>query len=494
MARYTADSKERVRDAVDMVDLVGARTELRRAGADRYTGLCPFHDERTPSFSVKPSEKVYYCFGCQAAGDAFTFAQETEGLDFVGAIEFLADRYGVTLELEAEDPQAAARAPAARAAARAARPHVRLLRARASGTRARARGPASTCSGRGLEEAILREFRVGYAPSAWDRVLLGLARRRLHRGRALDAGLVQRSRERPGSVYDRFRARIIFPLCDNRGRVLGFGGAGDEPRAAGQVPQHAPTARSTTRVATSSGSHLARTAAAKAGSAIVCEGYTDVIAAHQAGLRNCVGLMGTALTEEQVGELRRLAPTVVLALDADGAGQEAMLKAARLGREAPPRAARRWRSRPGSDPAEVLQRATGRGRAGRPARRVGAFVRFRVERILAGGDLGTRRGARPDAGRARRRCSPTSARGRCGSSSSGRSSAALELPERTVARLLRRRSDGRRGRAGGDPGRIRPRRARAHRAGIPRAVHRAARRAAGRRSPSSTSTASSPAS
>ncbi|MGA2008543.1 MAG: CHC2 zinc finger domain-containing protein, partial [Solirubrobacteraceae bacterium] len=107
MARYTADSKERVRDAVDMVDLVGARTELRRSGADAYVGLCPFHDERTPSFSVRPSGKVYYCFGCQAAGDAFNFVMDTEGLEFVGAMEYLADRYGVSLELEQEDPRAA---------------------------------------------------------------------------------------------------------------------------------------------------------------------------------------------------------------------------------------------------------------------------------------------------------------------------------------------------------------------------------------------------
>ncbi|MEA2299669.1 MAG: primase, partial [Solirubrobacteraceae bacterium] len=109
MARYTADSKERVRDAVDIVGLIGSRTELRRAGADRYTGLCPFHDERTPSFGVTPSKKFYYCFGCQAAGDPFTFVREVEGLDFVQSLEFLADRYGVKLELEAEDPQAAAR-------------------------------------------------------------------------------------------------------------------------------------------------------------------------------------------------------------------------------------------------------------------------------------------------------------------------------------------------------------------------------------------------
>jgi DNA primase len=106
MALYTNDCKERVRDAVDMVELVSARTDLRRAGSNRFTGLCPFHDERTPSFGINPAEKVYHCFGCQASGDAFSFVMETEGVDFKGALELLADRYNVALELEAEDPQA----------------------------------------------------------------------------------------------------------------------------------------------------------------------------------------------------------------------------------------------------------------------------------------------------------------------------------------------------------------------------------------------------
>ncbi|HVE69183.1 MAG TPA: CHC2 zinc finger domain-containing protein, partial [Solirubrobacteraceae bacterium] len=109
MARYTDESRERVRDAVDMVDLVSARTELRRAGANRLEGLCPFHDERTPSFGIDPVKKVYHCFGCSAGGDVFRFVQETEGLDFGGALELLADRYGVELQREEEDPLAAAR-------------------------------------------------------------------------------------------------------------------------------------------------------------------------------------------------------------------------------------------------------------------------------------------------------------------------------------------------------------------------------------------------
>src|SRR6202020_1334542 len=109
MALYTSDSRDRVRDAVDFVELVSARTDLRRAGPSRYEGLCPFHDERTPSFGIDPTQKVYHCFGCQASGDLFTFVQETESLDFKGALELLAERYGVELQREREDPRAAER-------------------------------------------------------------------------------------------------------------------------------------------------------------------------------------------------------------------------------------------------------------------------------------------------------------------------------------------------------------------------------------------------
>src|SRR2546421_615496 len=109
MSRYAADSRDRVREAVDMIALVSARTELRRAGVNSYFGLCPFHDERTPSFHVSPDDRLYHCFGCQASGDPFNFVMETEGLDFTGALEALADRFGVQLQTEAEDPTAAAR-------------------------------------------------------------------------------------------------------------------------------------------------------------------------------------------------------------------------------------------------------------------------------------------------------------------------------------------------------------------------------------------------
>jgi DNA primase len=388
VARYTADSKERVRDAVDIVDLIGSRTELRRAGTDRYTGLCPFHDERTPSLGVTPSKKFYYCFGCQAAGDPFTFAQEMEGLDFVRALEFLADRYGVELELEAEDPQAAAR--------RQRRERLMALLERTCGyyeryfwdSREAARAREHLLE-RGLDEAMLREFRVGYAPSAWDRVLLASRRGGFTEAELYDAGLAQRSRERPGSLYDRFRSRIMFPLCDSRGRVLGFGA---RAMSAGQTAKYINTSDNEIyhKGRHLYGMHLARTAATKAASVIICEGYTDVIAMHQVGLRNAVGLMGTALTAEQLAELRRHAPTVTLALDADRAGQEATLKAARLAAEHQIEL-RVMLLAAGSDPADLLEGGGPEALRGLLDKTV-PFVRFRVERVLATGETGTAEG------------------------------------------------------------------------------------------------------
>ncbi len=182
MALYTSDSRDRVRDAVDFIELVSARTDLRRAGPSNYEGLCPFHEERTPSFGIDPIQKVYYCFGCQAGGDVFKFVQETENVDFKGALELLADRCGIELEREEEDP--------AQARKRQERERLLELLARTSAYYERCLWESPEAArardyllGRGLGEEILCEFNVGYAPSAWDRVLL--AARRLHRGRAV---------------------------------------------------------------------------------------------------------------------------------------------------------------------------------------------------------------------------------------------------------------------------------------------------------------------
>ena len=381
MALYTNESKDRVRDAVDFVELVSARTELRRAGPARFEGLCPFHDERTPSFGIDPGQKVYHCFGCQASGDVFTFVQETEGVDFKGALELLAERYGVELAREQEDPREAERRKQRERLLellkRTAAYYERYLWESSEALRAR-----EYLLGRGLAEEMLREFRVGYAPSAWDQVQLASRRAGYSNREIYDAGLAQRSKQN-GQLYDRFRARIMFPLTDIRGHVLGFGA---RAMSDGRGPKYLNTSDNDVyhKGLHLYGADLARAHAAKAGAVILCEGYTDAIALHQAGMRNAVGLMGTALTGEQVGELSRMAQTVLLALDADSAGQEAMLRASGL-------AAKRnleLRVVPlpaGADPADLIQREGAQAMATIVERSV-PFVRFRVERVLASGD------------------------------------------------------------------------------------------------------------
>jgi DNA primase len=381
VALYTNESKDRVRDAVDFVELVSARTELRRAGPARFEGLCPFHDERTPSFGIDPGQKVYHCFGCQASGDVFTFVQETEGVDFKGALELLAERYGVELQREQEDPREAERRKQRERLlellSRTATYYERYLWDSTEAARAR-----EYLAGRGLGEQMLREFRVGYAPSAWDRVLLASRRGGFSVAELYATGLAQRSKQN-GQPYDRFRSRIMFPLTDIRGRVLGFGARamGEEQR-----PKYLNTSDNDVyhKGLHLYGADLARAHAAKAGAVILCEGYTDAIALHQAGMRNAVGLMGTALTGDQVGELSRMAQTVLLALDADSAGQEAMLRASSLA------AKRNLELRvvplpPGADPADLIQREGPEAMTAIVERSV-PFVRFRVERVLAGGD------------------------------------------------------------------------------------------------------------
>jgi DNA primase len=380
VALYTNESKDRVRDAVDFLELVSARTELRRAGPARYEGLCPFHDERSPSFGIDPTQKVYYCFGCQASGDVFTFVQETEGVDFKGALELLAERYGVELQREEEDPKEAEkrrrRERLLELLSRTASYYERYLWESEEAARAR-----EYLLGRGLSEQSLREFRVGYAPSAWDRVLLASRRGGFSEQELYATGLAQRNDQ--GRLYDRFRSRIMFPLANVRGKVLGFGA---RAMREDQRPKYLNTSDNDIyhKGKQLYGADLARAHATKAGEMILCEGYTDVIAMHQAGLANTVGLMGTALTADQVRELARMAQTVLLALDADSAGQEAMLKAFRLANKSKLEL-RVVMLAQGTDPADLIQRD---GAAAMQAVVKGSisFVSFRAERVLASGD------------------------------------------------------------------------------------------------------------
>ena len=348
MALISGESLERVKQAVDIVEVISAHTDLRRQGA-RWVGLCPFHEERTPSFSVDAQEKLYHCFGCGVGGDTIKFIEEKEGLGFAEAVELLADRYGVELEREREDPRAEAKRQQKRRLGelldRTASFYAAYLWD--SDEAAKARGYLIE---RGLSEEVLRAFAVGYAPSAWDKVLLRGQRAGFKVEEMRGVGLVQRGRG--GGEYDRFRSRIMFPIRDRRGRTLGFGG---RAMRSDQGAKYVNTAETDFfhKSKMLYGVDLAKGAIAKQGRAVVVEGYTDVLALHQAGIEEAVGVMGTAITDDQVAALSGMVEEVVLALDADAAGQEAMLRAQRVA------AGRKMRLRvaampAGEDPAEML--------------------------------------------------------------------------------------------------------------------------------------------
>src|SRR5918992_95432 len=316
MARFTRDSVDRVKDAASIVEIVSAYTDLGQRGKD-YWGLCPFHDERTPSFKVNPHDKLYYCFGCEASGDVFRFVEEKEGLDFPQAVESLAERYGVELERDDEDPRAEeARRRKARlweVLERTAAFYVTYLW---KGTKKECEKARAYLAGRGLSEEVLRDFGVGLAPSAWDQVLTRGQRAGFKVEELLGAGLAQKGRQ--GGHYDRFRSRITFPIRDQRGRVLGFGA---RALSADSKPKYlnSPEGELYRKSETLYGIDRARGPIAKARRAIVVEGYTDVLALHQAGVEEAVAIMGTAITPEQISMLAGLTESVVLALDADRA-------------------------------------------------------------------------------------------------------------------------------------------------------------------------------
>ena len=351
---FTRASLDRLRDAIDMVALVGERTELRRVGS-RWMGLCPFHDERTPSFSVNAEEKLYYCFGCGASGDAIRFVEETEALDFVAAVEHLAARFGVELERErgtgASDRGERRRQRLLELLERAASYYQRALWESAEAERAR----RYLLRERRLDERVLREFRVGFAPDAWDRLVTAARGQGFSDDELTAAGLASQGKR---GLYDRFRARVTFPICDRRGRVLGFGartldgadsagtGAGSGDRApqragepagpfasrspAGPKYLNSPETELFRKRRALFGLDRARAAASRAGRVIVVEGYVDALALHQAGLPETLAAMGTALTGEQLAEIARLAPRAVLVFDPDPAGLAAMSRAGEI--------------------------------------------------------------------------------------------------------------------------------------------------------------------
>ncbi len=321
MARIKDTSVREVVAAADMVEVVSGRTQLRRAGA-RYSGRCPFHEERTPSFSVNPADKLYHCFGCGKGGDVITFVRETENLDFAEAVEWLAERFRVTLEYEETSPQIEeARKRRDRLHAvldQAASFYERHLWETAAGEPVRA-----YLASRGLGVEICREFRLGLAPGN------GLAQKAQEKGFTREelrgAGLANAR----GSDY--FPQRLMFPLADARGRIVGFQARKlheDDPLRGKYV--NSPEGELFHKSAILYGLHLSRTAIAKQERAVVVEGNTDVIALRQVGFEPVVASMGTALTERQLKELQRLTRRVYLCFDSDAAGEDATLRGMEL--------------------------------------------------------------------------------------------------------------------------------------------------------------------
>src|SRR4051794_15972136 len=322
MARLKDESVERVKATMEILPLVEEVVRLRKAGGT-YKGLCPFHSERTPSFTVSPARGTFKCFGCGEGGDAITFVEKTENVDFVGAIELLARRFGVELEYEEASPeqeQKRKREDRLRALLeRAAEFYSRVLWESEAGAGAR-----EYLASRELGEEICREFRLGYAPGGAR--LASRALQEVYTQDELRAVGLANSR---GNDY--FNRRIVFPLADARGRVRGFQARklhDDDPLPPKYV--NSPEGELFRKGDLLYGLDTARQAIAREDRAVVVEGNTDVLALRQAGFAPVVASMGTALTEAQLRELARLTKRLFLCFDADAAGQDATLRGMEL--------------------------------------------------------------------------------------------------------------------------------------------------------------------
>ncbi len=308
------DDIEKIRSAVSIVDVVGQHVQLKRTGRN-WVGLCPFHAERTPSFNVREETGRYRCFGCDKSGDVFTFVQEIEHVDFVGAVEQLAGRAGIQLTYTStgQSRERARRKRLVEAMEAAVEwYHRRLIEDPA------ARVARDYLRSRGITGDVARRFRLGWAPDDWDA---------LATGSGIDPSLLRENglafTNRRNRLQDAFRARILFPIFTENGEAVALGGRilpGSSDPAKYKNSQETPIY---TKSRTLYGLNWAKADIVNADQVIVCEGYTDVIGFHQAGLPRAVATCGTAFTEDHVGLLKRLANRVVLAFDADAAGQGA---------------------------------------------------------------------------------------------------------------------------------------------------------------------------
>lgn len=320
---------DEIKARIDIVDLISETVKLRRSGKG-YTGFCPFHDnKRTPAFAVFPESGTWRCFGqCNEGGDIFNFVMKKEGWDFAEALRYLAERAGVQL-----------RAPTSQEQERAEENDRlrQLLEDAATFYRHNlfhtpvGQHALAYLQQRGLDQATLAVWELGYAPQSWDALIRHLQARGYQEQELLDAGLV--SERDSGGVYDRFRHRVTFPIRDERGRLAGFGARVLDPD---DVPKflNSPQTALFDKGRLLYGLDKARRAIRAADQAIIVEGYLDVIALHQHGFANAVSPMGTALTEAQLRLLKRLTRRIILALDADAAGSQATLRGVQIIRQA----------------------------------------------------------------------------------------------------------------------------------------------------------------
>jgi DNA primase len=307
---------DEVKQRTDIIEVVNQYTSLTKAGRT-FRGLCPFHTEKTPSFFVYPEQQTWHCFGaCATGGDVFSFVMKKEGMDFGEALRLLADRAGITIstrtEREAEGKEKLYKANQA-----AAHYFHDLLLNSPAGEKAR-----KYVAARSFLPQAITDFQLGFSLNSWDALKQYLVKAGYTEGELLDAGLIFKTEE--GKTLDRFRGMLMFPIFDARGRTNGFG--------ARVLDDSQPKYRNSpqTPIFDKSGSlygiNMAAPAIRQQDRVVLVEGYMDVITAHQNGLHNVIASMGTSVTEKQVSAIKRLAKNITLALDADTAGEEAMLR------------------------------------------------------------------------------------------------------------------------------------------------------------------------
>ena len=312
---------DQVRERHDILDIASEHVHLKKKGRN-YFGLCPFHSERTPSFSVDPEKQIFHCFGCGAGGDVYTLLMELENLTFGEAVRELADRAGIMIpdhdEPTIDSAEVQRKNKMYRAMSLAAKFYQYVLTGSAYGKRAR-----DYLSQRMFTHATQEVFQLGFAPESWDIIMRFLKKRGFDETLLAEVGLLSARQNKKGH-FDRFRNRIMFPIADTQGRVIGFGG-----RILGEGnPKYlnSPETPLFDKSKLLYNIHRARKEIRRQQEAILFEGYVDVITAWQAGIHNSVASLGTSLTNEQARLLRRNTDKVIICYDADGAGEEAALR------------------------------------------------------------------------------------------------------------------------------------------------------------------------